>query len=124
MVIFGMSKIVALSIFLLSFSANAETWIQYDEKIECPDVLELSGNNFIIFNDCYGLDPKEPIIETGKVEIGNNYFFFSDRKIKQQSFLQENTKRQKLKVLLKTKDELKLQSGTKVFMFKRIKLPN
>ncbi|WP_125561731.1 hypothetical protein [Pseudoalteromonas rubra] len=119
-----MSRIIAIFTFLLNFPASADTWLQFGEELECPDALKLKGGNYRIYNDCYGFDPKEPIIESGNIEFDNDYFYFFNRKVNQPSFLQNGAQSQKLKVLLRNKHELNLQKGTRVFIFKRITLPN
>ncbi|MBQ4810263.1 hypothetical protein J8M20_02900 [Pseudoalteromonas luteoviolacea] len=119
-----MFRLITISIFLMSFPASAYTWLQYGEELECPDALEFNGDNYIIYNDCYGFDPREPIIESGHIETDNDYVYFLNRKVKQQSFLQGHTKSQKLKILLRNEHELNLQRGSRIFMFKRIKWTN
>ena len=109
---------------MLSLSVKAETWLQYGNNIECPDALELRNESYSIFNDCYGFEPKEPIIETGKIEIDGEYISFLYRKVQQRSFLQGDAKSQKLKILVKTSNELHLQDGSRIFRFKIINVPN
>lgn len=113
-----MSKILAVFILAISIWANAQTWIQHGDDIECPDVLNIQGESYIIFNDCYGFDPKEPIIETGKIAWEGDYISFLYRKVRQRSFLQGDAKSQKLKVLKNNGSELHLQDESRVFKFK------
>ncbi len=40
--------------------------VSESEFVECPDILVLEENgSYKILNDCYGVDPINPIIETG-----------------------------------------------------------
>ncbi|MEH6638605.1 MAG: hypothetical protein V7717_04980 [Porticoccaceae bacterium] len=119
-----MRRILAFCTLLLSFSAQSETWLQFGDGIECPDALELRDQSYTIFNDCYGFDPRNPVIETGQIEKEEEYIYFSSRKVKQVSFLQDGTTSLKLKVLLKTDSDFHLQSGLKIFKFKIINVPN
>lgn len=46
------------------------TWIlervNSETIIECADVITFNGNgNYAILNDCYGIDAKRPVIESG-----------------------------------------------------------
>lgn len=40
---------------------------------ECPDLIEFRSNySYIVLNDCYGNDPRKPIVETGKWEVAES----------------------------------------------------
>ena len=67
---------------LLGFysAASAESWMQTSEEggpLECPDVIELSNGQYHVLNDCYGMDPKRPVIETGEYSCGAGRITFT-----------------------------------------------
>lgn len=69
-----------LVLFLISTSACAQDgeergklvgrWVNAgvdDDAIECPDLLAFdSDGSYSILNDCYGIDPRNPVTESGK----------------------------------------------------------
>ncbi len=43
-----------------------------DKSPECPDRIEFINNgSYIIYNDCYGLNNKYPVVERGNWELNN-----------------------------------------------------
>ena len=47
-------------------------WGLIEPGSECPYVLSFNGEGrYVIFNDCYGLDPRNPIVETGQFILNN-----------------------------------------------------
>ncbi|MBQ4836585.1 hypothetical protein [Pseudoalteromonas luteoviolacea] len=109
---------VFVSVF--SFSVYSQAWLQVESNVECPDLLKLQGERYSIYNDCYGTDPRHPIIETGNIILNENHITFHTRSINQDSFLQRGTNSIKLIVLLKTDAKLHLRYGKSIFKFKKV----
>jgi hypothetical protein len=118
-----MIKILAITTLLFAHSANAELWIQVGGGSECPDVLELNESSYVIFNDCYGVDPKNPIIESGALNREGEYLSFWQRKVKELSFLTGDAKSQRLKVLEGSSNELHLLGESRLFIFRQYNVP-
>ena len=111
-------KIFLLFIVLISTSVKAELWLQYGVNLECPDAIELNNGTYIIYNDCYGFDPVNPVIETGNYRIEGNSIFFKNRNSKVESFLGKNSENQCLEIKSKTKEELHLKNENHAFRFR------
>ncbi|KZN40379.1 hypothetical protein N483_17655 [Pseudoalteromonas luteoviolacea NCIMB 1944] len=82
--------------------------------------MKLQGESYSIYNDCYGVDPRNPIIETGSITLDESHIIFHARKIKQASFLQGGASSQTLIVLLKSDTKLHLRYGKSIFKFKKV----
>jgi len=114
-----MMKILAITTVLFTATTYAEMWVLVDGDAECPDVLEINEANYVILNDCYGFDPKNPIIESGSFDSEDGYLSFSQRKVEQPSFLKGNSKSKKFRILKSPSDELHLQGESRVFKFRQ-----
>ena len=113
-----MMKILTITALLFTATTYAEMWVLVDGDAECPDVLVVKEASYIILNDCYGIDPKNPIIESGRFKSENGYFSFIQSKIDQPSFLKGDSISKKFKVLKSPGDELHLKDKSKVFKFR------
>ena len=118
-----MMKVLAITTLLFTATTYAEMWVLIDGDSECPDVLEVNEASYVILNDCYGLDPKNPIIESGSFTSGDGYFSFLLRKVEQPSFLKGDSKSKKFRTLKSPNDELHLQDGSRVFKFRQHYVP-
>ena len=114
-----MIKILAITTFLFTATTYAEMWVLVDGDAECPDVLEINQANYVILNDCYGFDPKNPIVESGNIDSEDGYLSFLQRKVEQPSFLKGDPESKRFKMLKSSSDELHLQDETRVFKFRR-----
>lgn len=112
--------IVILTSLLFTSVTFAETWIQVSDgtyMLECPDAITFDKEKYVIFNDCYGLDPKYPVIETGRYENKEGFISFIQREPTQQSFLGEDTRDRKL-TLERKYSSVRLSDGAITFYFK------
>lgn len=50
---------------------------------ECPNAIIFKSSTYEVLNDCYGHNPKHPIIETGKYKHSINILEFTDRNTRQ-----------------------------------------
>ncbi|GAA6135174.1 hypothetical protein NBRC116188_19640 [Oceaniserpentilla sp. 4NH20-0058] len=57
-------------------------WSLIEKNTGCPySILFRKNGVYEILNDCYGFDPKLPIVEKGRFYIGNNEISFTKREI-------------------------------------------
>jgi len=114
-----MNRLIFLTFVFISTAVKADSWILTNDDTECPDVIEFDESRYIILNDCYGFNPKHPVIEMGVIIKTGNAITFLERNIKQQSFLQHGDKPQTYNVTTNTIDKLYLQKGSVVYKFKK-----
>ncbi|WP_298445769.1 hypothetical protein [uncultured Ferrimonas sp.] len=117
-----MSKVWIILFLFFSSAINAEEWIQKEAGIECPDLIKFESNKYYIFNDCYGFDPKNPIIESGEFKKRNNVYHLFNRQIEQQSFLLNKSATVDLKVTFQPNGEVVFKNGSNHNVFKLIRL--
>jgi hypothetical protein len=110
-------RIFFASLIIITSLAHSESWIEVSGDYECPDLLVLSESMYEIYNDCYGFDPRNPIVDSGNIERNEGVITFTKRTIKQPSFLGEEGNKE-FEVLIKTEKELSIRSGDVIHSFK------
>lgn len=56
--------------------------------IECPDIILVNEDStYKVFNDCYGRDTNNPIVETGKWELTSDSLIFTNRNFETNHYL-------------------------------------
>lgn len=114
-----MKIFVSIPLLMCASIAIAESWRQVSDgtyMLECPDFIEFSSVTYEILNDCYGEDPRYPVIETGSYSIEKDFIVFTERQPKQESFLSGDAKSQNLE-LHRSDDSIKLVDGSNIFYF-------
>ena len=109
-------KILFASLIVITSLAHSQSWIEVSGDYECPDLLVLSASKYEIYNDCYGFDPRNPIVESGNIERNEGIITFSDRTIEQPSFLGEEGNKE-FEILVKTEKELSIKAGEVIHSF-------
>lgn len=97
---------------------RALTWEQVNsqsEQIECPNIIIFGKKTYRILNDCYGDDPKSPIMETGEFKQSDNALVLTHRKIKTSDLFsnQDDLHFQ----LIRFGDFVKLKYGERTYFF-------
>jgi len=104
----------------MSVNLNAEIWYQIgrgNTELECPDVIEIMIENYVISNECYGQEADDYRIETGVLTISNRLITFSKRDVLSRSFLQGLSNTLSLDMKQGTSGELQLRQGQNQFNF-------
>lgn len=117
-------KLIISLFFIFLFSANllADTWLQVGEDgymIECPDAIELEESRYTIFNECYGVDPRNPVVEIGSYKLIENQVSFFEEYSSHESFVSIGSGIRKFKVQ-KNGKSLLLIRGEEVVHFKKL----
>ena len=90
--------------------------------IECPDVLRFNTNKkYCIYNDCFGPDPKQPIVETGQWELKINILSLKQRKFTTNYFFFSADKTIQFNLVRISSDTLCLEYGQEKQFYKRTK---
>jgi len=110
-----MNKLLTL-ILLASSIVRSKSWIEVSGDYECPDLLIFSGSEYEVINDCYGINPRKPVIDSGSFEIKDGYFIFTDRKNEHSSFFGSGATG-KFEIILKTENELHIRVGDIIHEF-------
>ncbi len=89
---------------------------------ECSDVFVFSTDgSYKIFNDCYGQNKKEPIVESGKWKVSESKIYFNDRKFTSNYTLYSVNKSVVLTITSLTADSLKINFNGNEQFFKKMK---
>ncbi len=116
-----MSKLLPILLSILCLDAAAEVWFQTEKDgsaIECPDVVVIDKSEYEILNDCYGLDPKHPVIESGVVVMEKDAVSFVDREVSESTFLGEGQRNVQFKRSRVGDGILHLSNGSDIFYFR------
>ena len=81
-------KVVITLLLFVSCAAQADSlagklWLETNKEmgnIECPNAVKFHQIKFEVLNDCYGIDIKVPIVETGLYEYKNRQLKLKNRK--------------------------------------------
>ncbi len=111
-----------LSVLLLFISVNlhAEVWYQIgykDTELECPDVIEITKQHYVISNECYGHEQDDYQIERGLLTLSNRRITFSNRDVLSRSFLQGVSNTLSLDIKQGTSGVVQLRQGQNLFNF-------
>lgn len=110
-------KIYLTSLIFLASATHSASWIEVSGDYECPNLLILFESRYEVFNDCYGFDPRSPVIDSGRFEEIDGHFIFSERKIEQPSFLGGRGV-MSFEVISKTNTALRIRTGSITHTFK------
>lgn len=102
----------------LSFQSSASIWEQVNRanvKVECPNVIIFSEHKYRMLNDCYGHDPRDPIMETGDFEKSENSLTLTNRKVKVDDLF---THREDIQFeLLRSSNSIQLRNSERSYYF-------
>lgn len=100
--------------------SEAQTWYQIGQdslEYACPDLIEISGKNYEIRNECYGNQNDNYRLETGQVVLTKNHLRFYNREIALRSFIQDRSTQVILGFKRLAGDEIQLQLGQQRYAF-------
>lgn len=115
-----MFKCLSSLFFLISFNVYADVWYQIgynNTELECPDVIEIKGQRYVISNECYGHQKSNFQIESGFLVHNQFLITFSERQITSRSFLQGLSKSLSLDIEQLASGEVRLRQGLNQFHF-------
>lgn len=116
-----MSKLLPIFLSIFSLDVAAEVWFQTEKDgsaIECPDVVVIGDSNYRILNDCYGQDPKNPVIESGIAVVNEEAVSFTDREVFQSTFVGAGQRNVQFKRSRVGDDLLHLSNESGTFYFR------
>ncbi len=115
-----MINYLCVLLLLISINLHAEVWYQIgykDTELECPDVIEITKQHYVISNECYGQEVDEYRIETGALTLSNRLITFSNREVLSRSFLQGLSNTLSLDIKQGASGEVQILQGQNQFNF-------
>lgn len=125
---FTMQRIISILLLTICVPlwASETEWVEVSASdrsaVECPDVLRFeSKQRYKLFNDCYAIDPKSPLLEGGTYTQDNGEIhFFRQVIMGEYSILSEIAgMKNRVSVQVETKpgQSLVIRAGGKEFHF-------
>ena len=115
-----MRKLILVAIFVCSGAANSDVWETVAEdgsKIECPSFLFIDGGSYEVLNDCYGMEPKHPVVESGRIEQSESSVSFIDRAVDQPVFIGDGDDDVEFSVVERGGDYIVLGLDSRLYRF-------
>ncbi len=81
---------------------------------ECPDMIEFKSNgSYVVYNDCYGPDAKNPVVERGKWEVNKplNKLILKERSFAINYTLYSSDKKIELDIIALNANTMKVRFG-------------